>query len=421
MIENRTKNHDKINILFLSIYFVFLFCIPPNLLAFSGAWTAVLILISYLCLEIFSISYKYINAYIVSLAGIFLINPISAIFNDGSMVIDCIYALHYIVLILTLHNYYKKYKNIESLIKIIFWPAFIGGPVIGLYQMYSGHYLYSNSAEIDLFMRTIMSDVRHGNPNYTALTMMFCAFLAYYLYRKYSNRVYFFCALVSLLCMLLTYSRTTIFVFILFLGLFILSKTIKRINKPQIHFKIKISIKSISIYLIAVFALCLIVYISSVFISNYVQNAEFERLLRYKESSTLGQRIEQWRASIEIILTNGLWHFLFGFSNQASVIMGNITGREMSSHNFIFARTSENGVLGFIGAIILYVGFFFRLYKIYSKFQYSNEIIILLCTACMLICYLMVSVISWDLIISLIISNIIFCNYREFIKGEKHV
>lgn len=312
-----------------------------------------------------------------------------------------VYAISYCSIIISISKFSITRKRIDSLVKIILIAAFIGGPIIGIIQLVNGEYIF-NSGLIDnesYFMTTIISNANHANSNYVAIGMLFCVTLAGYLFIRSRKSIYAIAFIFAAICTLLTYSRTAIFILIVEIVLYTLL-TIKKFDNNKRNNRIKVLI---------FLAVIIIFFITYDFISNlvlgYFLEGNVEKILSIKQSSTLSLRSNQWSASIELFL-NGGWKSIIGYGDNAPIMLGSISGRVMSAHNFILGRLSETGIIGLIIAISIYIFTFKETIVSWKKVE-KSDLWVNISTIGILICYLMISNITWELIIILTLFNVL--------------
>lgn len=312
-----------------------------------------------------------------------------------------VYAISYCSIIISISKFSITRKRIDSLVKIILIAAFIGGPITGIIQLVNGEYIF-NSGLIDnesYFMTTIISNANHANSNYVAIGMLFCVTLAGYLFIRSRKSIYAIAFIFAAICTLLTYSRTAIFILIVEIVLYTLL-TIKKFDNNKRNNRIKVLI---------FLAVVITFFITYDFISNlvlgYFLEGNVEKILSIKQSSTLSLRTNQWSASIELFL-NGGWKSIIGYGDNAPIMLGSISGRVMSAHNFILGRLSETGIIGLIIAISIYIITFKETIVSWKKVE-KSDLWVNISTIGILICYLMISNITWELIIILTLFKVL--------------
>lgn len=399
---NSSTQSKNVTTILLWVYFLLVFSVYPTVIPYRSVLTTIIIIAAYFSMSYFKI-YRKNTAFIKCLILILAADAISAVYIRNTVTTHVVYAIHYIFLILTVSNYCKLKKDYTSICRIVFWPSFIGGPIIGLFQMITGRYVFAAQDSDNSFLRTIISDVRHGNANYTAVSMLFCVILALYLYKKTKKETYRFATLISIICVILTFSRTTIAV--LLFGMFIyFVNAIHQSAKMELKIK-KRTIVFLSIIFVVGLYFC---FSPNSIVARYLSSADIDLVIKHKTGSTSELRTNQWVASIQVMMNNGIGHFLFGFSDSAPSAMGKLTGYSMTSHNFIFGRASENGVIAFFAAAILYLSFFINTVKKWKLLKGRDEAVIVLGSCAILLCYLMISITGWELLIILTVSNLVF-------------
>lgn len=311
-----------------------------------------------------------------------------------------IYAIQYSLMLSTISKFCTDKEGFDIVSKLVLLPAFLAGPVIGTIQLVNGGYVFGVESNDAAFIATVMSDAKHGNANYTAIMMLLCLVLFIYLFLRENKYIYLIGGIFSLGCLILTYSRTaiaaTVGVLVIFLILFF------RMREGQDYSKI--SIKTFVFLIIAVAVIIFALPFIENAVTDYLNTSDIQTIIRYKQNDEIDNRTIQWMASVKAILQNGVLHFLFGFGDEAYEAMAQVGGTAASSHNFIFGRIVETGILGGICAIALYLKAIINMAKYWKK-MCLYEKWVSLGTLAMLLCYLMISIIYWELLIILTLYN----------------
>lgn len=383
----------------LFIYSVLAFSIHPDMVPFRGAlMTVVIAIVPVLLYTPRKIKLQHISI-LRHLIVIIILTAVSNLMYGEERLTHFVMAIIFIALIISLKLLVDSEDSLNTCLKIFFYPSFIGGPIIGLYQLATGGYIFGTKADVLTFESTIISTVSQTNANYTAIAMLFSLLLSGALAFRLKKAYYYVFAIVSAICIVLTFSRTTILTMIAFVSLFlIVARKYKKKNKYSIK-KVAMVIVVAVVLLVSYDTLCAIVV-------NYLDASSIEKLLEIKQTSTMDLRTDQWKAAVDIVFSKGPLEFLIGFGEAAGEVMGGISGRNMSAHNFFFGRLSENGVIGFIASIALYVNIIRRFIRT-RKYLDKGSLWIAYSVAIMLVSYMMISNITWEFIISITLFDII--------------
>ena len=383
----------------LFIFFIFALAVYPGAVPNCGVIMTAIAVMTLLTLLVtqnkLKIKRRKATNYLIVL---FWLDTVANVIVDSEIVSHLFYAVQFSCIVWAIDIYCNQENRLERLIQIIFWPMFLGGPIIGTIQLFNGDYLFGSVEETNMFFTTIISDARHSNPNYTALIMVMCFCLAGYLYKKQKKMVYLLGAIYSVVCVILTFSRTTIFVLVVGI-VWLALESLYRMGK------IKRTLRGRTLVFIVLAITVIIVAIPYVtqWVEEYLGQANVEKLLQIKENSTIEQRLKQWKASVQVVLENGFLHFLFGFGDETAEILGKITYRTMTSHNLIFSSLAERGFIGFIFTLMLYGNLFFGIIRMRKKAP-MDKMWIYVCSTMILICYMMVSVLTWELYLAVILT-----------------
>lgn len=381
--------------LLLFLYSVLAFSIYPDMVPFRGAIMTMLVIMILLMLGIPTIINIRKCPILRYLIVILILDVTSNVVYGGNLLTHFIMAINYIALIMSLKILIDSEDSLNTALKVLFYPSFIGGPVIGLYQLLIGNYVFGPEADSLAFADTVISTVGHTNANYTAIAMLFALLLSGALAFRLKKIYYYIFAIISAICIVLTFSRTTnLFMIIFGFLFFIAAKKYQKENKRAILFIAVIVVFAVSynkLYGIVV---------------NYLDTGNIERILEIKQTSTMNLRTDQWKAAVEIVFSNGPIEFLLGFGDSAGEIMSSVSGRNMTAHNFFFGRLAENGIIGFLASIMLYINIFRRFFEARKRIDKGSlwiaySVIIMLCS------YMMISIITFELIISIVLFDII--------------
>ena len=390
------------------VFFIFALAVYPGAIPNCGLIMTTISILTMLVMLLTQKNFKIKRRSAINyLLVLFWLNFISNMLAENEPVTYLFYAIQYTCIVVAIDIYCQNEERLDRMVKIIFWPIFLGGPIIGTIQLFSGEYLFGTATQEDIFFTTIISDARHSNPNYTALVMVMCVCLAGYLYTNRKKLIYLIAAVYSGICVTLTFSRTTIFVFaigLIWLGF----ENFRRVK----NIKTTIKLRSFIVLLVAIAVVVLIIPYAFQWVESYLEKANIEKLLQIKENSTIEQRVRQWGASVRIVLENGIGNFLFGFGDEAAEVLASVTFRKMTSHNLIFSSLSERGFLGVVFTLLIYGNFTIGILHC-RKAAPIKRVWLYVAVAMILICYLMVSVLTWELYISIALGAVALEHQRN--------
>ena len=279
--------------------------------------------------------------------------------------------------------------DFRRFVKTLFLPVFIGGPLIGFIQLKIGRFFYPTVGDSS-FTSSIMLNANQTNSNYSALTMMTSFFLSMFLMteKETMKRNYGLLAFLSAIAIVLTLSRGAIAAVMITL---LLAFFFRRRKKKK---KLLYRNKDFWGFFVVLILLC----VFSVPIFNrlmaYLQSKELQVLLKYKKSSTLSLRTAQWKAAVWSIIDGNFLQKIFGYGSNYYIKLGEYTSSYMSAHNVFFGQLGENGIVGAICIIWIYVNTLIkvvRLYKLEGEFSW-----ICCWTIGIMIAYMLVSIIGWE-------------------------
>lgn len=285
-----------------------------------------------------------------------------------------------------IQGFCEEKKDFDFLVKLMFWPVFIGGPLIGSIQMITGRFVFPTVGDAS-FIRTMMLNANQSNSNYGALTMMTSLFLALYLSNLGKNKgLYSALAIWSGITVLLTLSRGAIIAttFVLLLAYLFRTKD-KRRNK---------NMKDVVFVLI--FILIVLVFYSAIYdwIRSYIESRDLQLLLQYKETSTFDGRLAQWKASLQAFTDANLAQKLLGYGDNYYLKLGEYSSFYRTAHNIFFGQLAENGIIGFLCSVILYGGI---VKKIFHLHKWEAHLSWITSWALgIMIAYLLISIIGWE-------------------------
>ena len=392
--------NKRIAYFLMLIYFILAFSIFPAVIPQRGIIMTILVLVSVGLLKPRFVITSRPHSIVKYLVILLTLDVVSNCINGYDPFTHFIYWIQYIALIICICTFIDSNESFDSFLYILFWPSFIGGPIIGIYQLLTGRYLFGSSDSLDTFFSAIISNAGHANSNYTAICMLFCVMLSGAIYFRTKKTLYLGLMIFSVLCVVLTYSRTAIVSMVICIAAFHLFKSTSTKGTT------KITIKTLLLPLLVIIVVVLFYSKFYAIIENYLKGANLVKLMSIKESSTVALRTRQWKAAIEVVFNNGPIGFILGFGDGAPDMMSSMTGRIMSAHNYIFGRLSENGVLGFLCALALYFNYFLRLWRTRKSLDYCKLWVAMISTAIML-SYLMISINTWELMCTLTLIELI--------------
>jgi O-antigen ligase len=406
---------NNISLVLIALYFVISFCVYPGIFPERGMIMTALALI--IC--ILEVPKQIIVRRQFATNQLFMILLLQIVSNV--LMLDCtisqlVLAVQYCALIGVMLILCRSEQNKERIIKIIAWTSFIGGPLIGLIQLRQGAYLFGPTPP-GVDPSTIISTATQVNSNYAATTMLLSAMLSGYLYAKYKKTIYAFLFLVSSICIVLTFSRTTIAIYIISIVIYLLIKA-----KRGGSFKGNTFIRA-AVSLLLLLAIAVLFYDAILnCIETYLMQSDIDKVMRLKTDYDVLSRFGQWGASIQIVISNGPIRFLFGFGDSASQYMGQVTGNVMSAHNVIFGCLAEGGVIGLILIVLLYFNCIRKTIRCRKELGLADWWLII-CSHAMLVSFLMIANINTEFIITIVLMDLMFlkCGKNRLIAAQSGV
>lgn len=276
---------------------------------------------------------------------IFLGGIISSIINhDGGTAKAIQSFLINALLYLVLLSYCKTTNKLVNVLEAYFWSAFIGGPIIGLYQLFVGHSIYPVMYDdISLYYsKFVLSSATQPNSNFVALQIVVVIIIGYYLAQKRRNRdiiqiIYYIALITSLIALILTFSRTAIVASLTGLLLYYFQYYVQPRNRVK-GFLFLIALIVMAIYFMPMIFDPLLQKITSI--------SEYQAILRVKDTSVFSMRSNQWMAALEMMFgaSSKVINIIFGYGANYSTILAK-TGASMSAHNTILGILMSNGII----------------------------------------------------------------------------
>lgn len=387
------------------MYFILAFSLNSAMVPQRPAIMTILVLLILILefpLRITNISKNKLTGYMILLL---ILDAVTHTILNLNVLKHSVYSIQYTILMLAIMLFCNTDIDILKISKLIFWTSFIGGPLIGLIQLSTGSLLFAPQTN-DMFINTIITTVNNTNANYSALAMLICVFLSGYIYSHIKQKIYLISMIISIVCTVLTFSRTAIASLLFCLFLLIIKYNIKKKKERK-----KITIKKFIVFFVIFFGIIIGFDFLWNILINYLESSNILKLYEIKQTSTANLRFNQWIASVQVILNSGLKHFFFGFGENANSAMGLLTGYNMTSHNFIFGALSELGILGGFFAALIYITFFVDLIKYFKKINF-NDLWIVAGALAVMLCYMMISIITWELLLIICLVDRIFIKYR---------
>lgn len=337
------------------------------------------------------------SKYIIML---YLISVLTDIYSNGNYQSGIINLLLFTLIYISLGKYCDSMDSFKKLIKIVFITTFIGGPIIGIYQMATGNFLYTDSAT-SIYVNYKIFNAQQSNVNYGALTMQL-AFFASLIVSNFSKHKYLYYtgAIISSVCVILTFSRGAI-----------ASTAISLLI--IIFYKKKYSVKR----WIRVFILVLICgVLFNVYYQNiigFVYSDNVQNLFSQKEASSLTDRSQQWKAAIDAFMNGNVLQMLFGYGSDYASVLGRYSGESMTAHNIFFGQLSQNGLVGLILIFAVFINGMKKIIKL------NKHKIVTLEMCCFMLAiwmsYQLLSLIRWEFLIIIIL----FDKYFRIINKQR--
>ena len=351
-----------------------------------------------------------INSLFVIPSLYFLYN-LSDITNGISSSSNIVNLLICIALIITVVQYAYDETDVNKVIKIIFFVFLISGPIIGLYQMATGGFVFPET-ETSVFYSFKIFNSQQSNENYSALTMVIPAFLSLFLFSQGNNktvRLFFvIISIISFTCLLLTFSRGAIVgaAIALLLLIFSLIKHNKDIFKQVTFGKIT-------------FIIVLIIVIAALYsyAEQFINSYDVQNLLEKKTTSSLEVRMTQWKSIVMVMMNSGLKNFLVGYGSNYPDIVGGVSGYYISAHNIFLGYLIQNGIVGLVCILFLFFNSIKKSLEIFKTDDFGGKFIAALVLT-MWIAYQFVSMVRWELWFSIIVLELYYSSQFKQIDND---
>lgn len=333
---------------------------------------------------------------------------LSDVSNGISSSSDIVNLVICIALIVTFVQYIFNKSDTYTVIRIVFFVFLIAGPIIGIYQMVTGGFIFPET-EASVYYNYKIFNSQQSNENYSALTMIIPVFLSLYLFsqsKKQTVKIFLvISALVSFVCLLLTFSRGAILgaAIALLVLIYSLSKYNKEIFKEITLGKI--------VFVIASLIAIVVLYSHA---EKFVNSFDVRNLLEKKTYGSLEARIIQWKSIVTIMSNSGLKNLFLGYGSNYPNIVGSISGYYISAHNIFFGHLIQNGIIGCICLISLFVNSIKKSIEILKTDDLGGKFIAALVVT-MWVAYQFVSMVRWELWFSIIVLELYYSSkYKSF-------
>lgn len=401
---------NNITWILITVYFFIYYCAPPTIFSLRMYFIIIIpiVILIYQLLQ---------NKFIIRinlLLLLFLIIVVNAFITDyinsDPYIYTLIYLVSLLIIVLVLFNLCRNTRELNFLLKIIFWTSILGGVIIGFYQKISGNYLFINSTDM-VIKNLFFTTATQSNANFAAMQLATTFYIGLYLKRVEKNKIIDFFVLLTFIAIILTMSRTTIVatVFGIFINL-IINKKHNYISKNRF---IRI--------IVIIFVILVSTPIFSYAINKY-QNKnldKFESISLIKTEENLSIRQIQWKSTIKVVGNSELYNFIFGFGRNYNEILGKVSGYSITTHNTILEVLIKYGVISFLIYIYICMATFKTYIYIYINNKKYNSIICGWIT--IFICLQMISWISIDSFIFILLPMLIKRNLKKESLNIKNI
>lgn len=326
---------------------------------------------------------------------LFIISIISNLYSKGNYYSDMTNMTLFILMYVSIDKYCKDIDNFSKLIRVIFVATFIGGPIIGIYQMITGEFLFPDSGN-SVYVSFKMFDAKQSNVNYGALTMQIALFTSL-LSASFSKHktMYYSLSLISFISVVLTFSRGSIGALFI-AGLFIIFHKKKASKNGRSWIRL-------FMFVVVCFALFSI-YQND--IMNFIYSEEIQILFSRKEQSDISARSQQWKAALQGLINGNIIEILIGYGTEYATILARYSGMMMSAHNIFFGQLSQNGMVGFILIFSVFLKHMSRIIKL-NKYKASTLFMSSFIISIWL-SYQFLSIIRWEFWICVILFDVYY-------------
>jgi O-antigen ligase len=354
---------DKVIYILLILYFTFIYIIPSTIFPYRPYAISIIGIVFFLMVFLIKQKRIRINYVSVSLVALYVIFILSGLINnDGHLLQNIQKMLQSLLLYFGLSSFIDSEKKLVKSLSIIFYTGIIGGPIIGIFQMISGEYLFPLPVDSlygeNRLIQTVISTATQYNANLVAIQLAVTFFIGLFLINISNKKKILLFILTSISCIsiFLTFSRTTIIATVLAMIIYEI-----RMNKKT---SIQVKLLRSSFVFILVIGLTMNV---DIILSKLLNDPNLAFLFRIKGSENVSIRFLQWSAIMDVILNSNLIKFFLGYGGNYVNELGNLTGFYISSHNTFLEILIKNGIIAFIIFVSLYISVFKRIYKMARK------------------------------------------------------
>ena len=367
------------------LYFVLSFCVFSGTIPYQS-YIKIILLILILFLQK---NYPLRMPVNTSMIFVWTILVVSVITNVSSekWITNIAQLIQITLLWILVLQYCQSWKRWYDIIRILFISTLIGGPVIGVIQLIKGGYLYNSQLDMT-FASIVVVNANQNNSNYSAITMLIPMVLGCVLCAQSRKKLFYGASvLFSLLAFVMTYSRGGIAAFALAVvsvfGIYYTKKSRKKIKKQGL-------ILMSFLFLLAII-MC-IFFGQSIFKEIGIKISENEllqTLLKFKSTSKLSGRMQQWNACIEAFMNGNFKQKIMGYGNEYAEYLALYSGNLMTAHNIFFGQLAENGIIGGISIIWFYARVLKKSVQLSVNDSESRYIAVLVLTVCFM--YMLIS------------------------------
>lgn len=401
-------NKQRFSFYLMCVYFVAIFCVSASVIPYRSLFLNGILIILVIMCGIYNLFKGDASIYLFLLYIVAMFGDIYAGINiKGSLSLLVAMISYYFVL----NAYFSTKDSFDQILRILMLTMFIGGPLIGTIQLATGRFLYPAVSD-STFIRTLMVNANQQNPNYSALTMMGSLFLGLYFYHQQNeNRKirYLVVTIWSVIALILTFSRGGMFASAVAIFLYVFMNILKKNRKISNKVKIRIVILWFCIITFLIIGGKQIINV----VIDFIGSKDVQTLIRYKSTSTVSDRSQQWIAAVQAIGDGNIIQKLFGFGSSYATVLSSYSNANMSAHNIFFGALAQYGVLGacLIIAVYLSIG-----RRFYISLVRNKELPLIYCwTLSVLIAYQLISIHTNELVLSIVVFDV----YSRMSKTER--
>lgn len=371
----------------------------------------ILLLASLTCMSLVAFKGKLqINSLLI-IPVLYFVYYLSDISNGISNSSDIVNLVMCLALIITIVQYTNDESDANRVIRIIFLVYLISGPIIGIYQMVTGGFIFPEM-EASVFYSYKIFNSQQSNENYSALTMVIPAFLSIFLFSKSNNRasriILIISSVVSFVCLLLTFSRGAIVGVVI--ALLVLMFSLLKHNREIFN---QITFGKIAFIIVSIIVITTLYSFAEQFINSF----DVQNLLEKKTADSLEVRITQWKSIITVMLNSGLKNLLLGYGLDYPKIVGSVSSYYISAHNIFFGHLIQNGVIGLICIFSLFFNSIKKSIQIFKTDDVKGKFIAALVVA-MWIAYQFVSMVRWEFWFSIIVLELYYSSHIMQVNND---